>query len=52
MFINDSLNEMSNSSVTASICWLERNELRRMWRDACMTKYELLSQNLCGGAEE
>jgi len=23
-----------------------------MWKDAAMIKYELLSQNLCGGTEE
>jgi len=39
-------------SNTALIFWLEHNKLGRMWKDAAMTKYELLSQNLCRGAEE
>ena len=50
--MNGSINEISNSSDTALICWLEHNELGRMWKDEAMTKYDLLSQNLCGGAEE
>jgi hypothetical protein len=48
--MNVSINEISNSSDTAVKCWLEHNELRRMWKDGAMTIYELQSQNLCGGA--
>jgi hypothetical protein len=50
--MNGSTNEISNSSDTALICWLEHNELGRMWKDAAMSKYELLSQDLYRGAEE
>jgi hypothetical protein len=44
--------QLMKLAIALVLHWLEHNELGKMWKDAAMTKYELLSQNLCGGAEE